>query len=144
MGTVKKIFKKYKEALMYLIFGVLTTVVSLVSYYVLTFTILNPNNSVSLQIANILSWIISVIFAYFTNKKYVFNSKTSNRVKEFLGFVGGRVTTLILDIIIMFLFVTLLNFSDKIIKLISQVVVIILNYVISKFLVFNKTNGGVL
>lgn len=143
MGTIKIIFKKYKEVLMYLIFGILTTLVSLISYYVLTFTILNPKNSVYLQIANILSWVISVIFAYFTNRKYVFNSKTSNHVKEFIGFVGGRVTTLILDIIIMFLFVTLLKFNDKIIKLISQVAVIILNYVISKFLIFNKTNGGV-
>ena len=61
-----------REVIMYLIFGVLTTVVSLVVYYALIFTILNPENAIQLQIANILSWVAGVAFAYVTNRKYEF------------------------------------------------------------------------
>ncbi|MBQ2873648.1 MAG: GtrA family protein, partial [Bacilli bacterium] len=72
------LYKKYKEIINYLIFGVLTTVVSLATYYLLVFTILDPNNPLELQIANIISWITCVTFAYITNRKYVFNSKNKN------------------------------------------------------------------
>lgn len=137
---MKELFNKYKEIIMYLIFGVLTTVISLIVYYVLTYTILNPNNSIYLQIANILSWIAGVFFAYFTNRKYVFESKNENKLKEFISFVGARVTTLILDMIIMGVGVTFLHINDKILKLISQVLVVIANYVLSKLIIFKKSN----
>lgn len=137
---MKELFNKYKEIIMYLIFGVLTTVISLIVYYALTYTILNPNNSVYLQIANILSWVAGVLFAYFTNRKYVFESKNENKLKEFTSFVGARVTTLILDMLIMGVGVSLLHGNDKILKLISQVLVIVGNYVLSKLIVFKKSN----
>ena len=127
---------------MYLIFGVLTTIISLIVYYALTYTILNPNNSIYLQIANILSWIAGVLFAYFTNRKYVFESKNKNKLKEFTSFVGSRVTTLILDMLIMGVGVSLLHGNDKILKLISQVLVIVGNYVLSKLIVFKKKNNN--
>lgn len=139
---MKELFNKYKEIIMYLIFGVLTTVISLIVYYALTYTILNPNNSIYLQIANILSWIAGVLFAYFTNRKYVFESKNENKLKEFTSFVGARVTTLILDMLIMGVGVSLLHGNDKILKLISQVLVIIGNYVLSKLIVFKKKNNN--
>ena len=139
---MKELFNKYKEIIMYLIFGVLTTVISLIVYYALTYTILNPNNSIYLQIANILSWIAGVLFAYFTNRKYVFESKNKNKLKEFISFVGARVTTLILDMIIMGVGVSLLHGNDKILKLISQVLVIVGNYVLSKLIVFKKKNNN--
>ena len=137
---MKELFNKYKKIIMYLIFGVLTTVISLIVYYALTYTILNPNNSIYLQIANILSWIAGVLFAYFTNRKYVFESKNENKLKEFISFVGARVTTLILDMIIMGVGVTFLHINDKILKLISQVLVVIANYVLSKLIIFKKSN----
>ena len=137
---MKELFNKYKEIIMYLIFGVLTTVISLIVYYALTYTILSPNNSIYLQIANILSWIAGVLFAYFTNRKYVFESKNENKLKEFISFVGARVTTLILDMIIMGVGVTFLHINDKILKLISQVLVVIANYVLSKLIIFKKSN----
>lgn len=139
---MKELFNKYKEIIMYLIFGVLTTVISLIVYYALTYTILNPNNSIYLQIANILSWIAGVLFAYFTNRKYVFESKNENKLKEFISFVGARVTTLILDMLIMGVGVSLLHGNDKILKLISQVLVIVGNYVLSKLIVFKKKNNN--
>ena len=72
---MKELFNKYRDIIMYLIFGVLTTVISLIVFYVLTKTILNANDKIELQIANIISWIAGVTFAYITNSKYVFNGK---------------------------------------------------------------------
>ena len=132
------IYKKYKEIINYLIFGALTTIVSLLTYYLLVFTVLNPNNPLELQIANIISWITCVTFAYITNRKYVFNSKDKNILKEIIKFYSSRLTTLFLDMTIMFIFVTKLSFSDKIIKIIVQIIIIGLNYILSKILVFKQ------
>lgn len=139
---IKKIYLKYKEIINYLIFGVLTTIVSLLTYYLLVLTILNPNNPIELQIANIISWITCVTFAYITNRKYVFDSKNKNILKEITKFYSSRLTTLFLDMIIMFIFVTKLHFNDKIIKIIVQIVIIILNYILSKLLVFKKDKNS--
>lgn len=134
------LYNKYKEIINYLIFGFLTTVISLMTYYILTATLLNIRNNIELQIANIISWCVGVLFAYFTNRKFVFNSKNKCRKKEFITFTCSRITTLILDMFIMFIFVSLLNGNDKIFKLISQVLVIIGNYILSKIVVFKKDN----
>ena len=133
---LKKILNK--EVIMYLIFGVLTTVVSLLVYYGCIYTFLNPENAVQLQIANIISWIAGVAFAYITNRKFVFESNESNQLKEISKFVTSRLATLFLDMIIMFIGVTCLHGNDKIVKLISQVLVIIGNYIFSKIFVFKK------
>lgn len=135
---IKNIYLKYKEIINYLIFGVLTTIVSLLTYYLLVLTILNPNNPIQLQIANIISWITCVTFAYITNRKYVFNSKDKNIIKEIIKFYSSRLTTLFLDMLIMFIFVTKLELNDKLMKIIVQVIIIILNYILSKLLVFKK------
>ncbi len=133
---LKKVLNK--EVIMYLIFGVLTTVVSLLVYYGCIYTFLNPENAVQLQIANIISWIAGVAFAYITNRKFVFESNESNQLKEISKFVTSRLATLFLDMIIMFIGVTCLHGNDKIVKLISQVLVIIGNYIFSKLFVFKK------
>ena len=138
MKKLIAIYEKYKEIINYLIVGGLTTVVSLVVYYAAVFTFLNPENAFELQLANIFSWVIAVIFAYFANRKYVFESKNNNKIKEATKFVGSRVTTLLLDMLTMYIGVTLFKFNDKFIKLISQILVIIGNYIISKFFVFKK------
>lgn len=132
-----KIYMKYKEKILYLFFGVLTTLISLLTYYILTFTILNVDNSLELQIANIISWITGILFAYFTNREYVFNSNNKN-IKEFIKFILSRIFTLLLDMLIMYVFVTKLKYNNIIIKLVSQVVVIVTNYILSKLIVFKK------
>ena len=137
---IKELYKKYKEIINYLIVGGLTTFVALGVYYGSVLTFLNPNNGIELQIANILSWIAGVIFAYFTNRKYVFESKNPNKLQEAAKFTASRLVTLFLDMATMFIGVTLLKFNDKIIKLIAQVLVIIGNYIFSKLFVFNKAN----
>lgn len=134
---MKELIIKHKEKILYLIFGGLTTLVSLIVYYGVTFTILNPENAIELQIANILSWICGFLFAYFTNRKYVFNSNNKKN-KEFLLFFISRISTLLLDMLIMYIFVTKLNLNNIIFKLISQVLVIIINYILSKIIVFKK------
>lgn len=138
MEKIKEMYLKYKEIINYLIFGVLTTVVSLGVYYICVYTFLNPENVVQLQIANIISWVAGVAFAYVTNRKFVFESKEENKLKEAGKFVTSRITTLLMDMVIMFIGVTLCKFNDKIIKLISQVVVIVMNYLLSKIIVFKK------
>lgn len=138
MDKIRDLYVKYKEIVNYLIFGVLTTIVSLAVYYFSVFTFLNPENSVQLQIANVISWIAGVAFAYFTNRKYVFEKTEKNQLKEASEFVMARVITLIMDMLIMWLGVTRLQFNDKIVKLISQVVIVVSNYVFSKLFVFNN------
>ena len=138
MEKIKELYLKYKEVINYLIFGVLTTVVSLVIYYISVFTFLNQEDAIQLQIANIISWIAGVAFAYFTNRKFVFESKEKNKLKEAGKFVLARATTLVMDMLIMWLGVTVLHLNDKIIKLISQVVIIVSNYIFSKLFVFKN------
>ena len=135
---IKNLYDKYREIIIYLIVGVLTTIVSLFSYYICVNTILDPNNGIELQIANIISWSLAVLFAYFANRIFVFKSKTNNKLKEASSFVLSRVLTLLIDMAIMFLLVTCLKQNDKIAKLVVQVVVTILNYLFSKLFVFKK------
>lgn len=133
---IKNTYLKYKEIIIYLIFGILTTIVSLLTYYLLTYTILNPEIPLELQTANIISWITCVTFTYITNRKYVFNSQNKNIIKEIIKFYISRLSTLFLDMSFMYIFVTKLNLNDKIIKIIINIIIIILNYILSKILVF--------
>ena len=138
MKKIKEIYLKYKELINYLIFGVLTTVVSLGTYYLLVFTILDANNPIELQIANIISWITCVTFAYITNKKYVFAPTNKSLIREMLEFYASRIASLFIDMGFMFLFVSVLKFNDTVIKMIGQVVIITINYILSKLIVFKK------
>ncbi len=138
MEKIKELYSKYKEIINYLIVGFLTTMVSLLTYYVSVNTFLDPDIPVQLQIANILSWIAGVTFAYFTNRKYVFESKEENSVKEASKFVASRIITLFMDMFVMWLGVSFLHFNDKIMKLVSQVIITISNYIFSKLFVFTK------
>ena len=133
-----ELYKKYKEIINYLIVGVLTTMVSLGTYYISVITFLNPNNPLQLQIANVISWIAAVSFAYVTNRKFVFESRNSNILKELATFVGARVATLLMDMFCMFLMVTCLGINDKIAKIIVQVIVTVANYIFSKLWVFHS------
>ena len=133
-----KLYKKYEEIINYVIVGGLTTFVSLFSYFVCVHTFLNPTNPLQLQIANTISWICAVTFAYITNRVFVFKSENKNRLIELVLFYGSRITTLLVDMVIMFVLVTILKINDTIAKLMVQIIVMILNYIFSKMLVFRK------
>ena len=132
------IYKSKKEVINYLIFGVLTTIISLLTYYLLTTFLLDVEKELELQLSNIISWIISVLFAYVTNRKYVFESKNTNKVKELKNFFASRILTLFEDMLIMYLGVSILKVNDKFIKILSQIIVIVSNYILSKLFVFKK------
>lgn len=127
-----KIYHRHRQIVNYLIVGVLTTIVSIVSYNILRFIISNY------MICTVLSWVIAVAFAYVTNRKYVFESQEQNILKELSKFVSSRILTLLIEMLIMFLLVDLCGIYDRIAKLVVQVVVTILNYIFSKILVFQK------
>ena len=143
MNNIINLYKKYQEIINYLIVGVLTTVVSIVTYFLFSL-ILDIENNILFIIANVLSWICAVVFAYITNKKFVFNTTTSNKkeeIKVFSMFVSSRITTLLIELAFMFITVKVILINDKIAKVIAQFIVIVLNYVLSKLFVFKKKNN---
>ena len=135
MKKIFRLYKKYEEIINYVIIGGLTTFVSLATYYICVLLFLNPSNPFELQVANVISWICAVTFAYFTNKKFVFKDN-SKGIASAIKFFASRVSTLLIDMISMYTLVTLIRINDKISKIIVQFIVLILNYVFSKFIVF--------
>lgn len=139
LRIVNPFYKKNKEILLYLFFGGLTFLVSISSY-----ALFNIRIGWNALTANIASWILAVAFAYVTNRTWVFESSTdrgSNLIKEITGFVGGRIATLVIEELILFIFITEFEMNSVLVKIVAQVVVIALNYVISKMIVF-KPEGG--
>lgn len=136
INAFKPFYKNHKEALLYLFFGGLAFFLNL--FLFILFTSLMGINEL---IANVISWVICVLFQFFTNRIWVFDGYVETR-KEFVqqvsSFFGGRIFTLVVEEVILAIFITWLAFNSVIVKLIAQVIVIILNYIISKFYVFKK------
>ena len=142
MINIIELFINFKVIIYYLIFGVLTTIVSLATKYLLLFTILDAKNGFELQIAVTVSWIVACTFAYITNRIWVFESKSKQILKEAIKFYMSRLVTLGLEMLIMFIFVTLLGLNSNtwviVWTIVAQVVIIIGNYVLSKLVVFKN------
>lgn len=129
-------YRSHKEGMRYLIFGALTTVVNIVVYAILYYA-LNINNATS----NIIAWILGATFAYVTNKLYVFDSKVSNKkelLREIAYFYGCRLLTLAIDEAIMIITVDNWNWNALLMKILANIIVIILNFIFSKILIFKK------
>lgn len=122
-----------KEVVLYIIFGVLTTLVNIVSYLLLA-KIFGINNLFS----NVMAWGISIVFAYITNRIFVFESKNKNILYEFALFVTGRGLSGILDSVLFYVLVVWLMFDDVISKIVINIIVIIINYVLSKEIIFKE------
>ena len=136
INFVLRMMKKYQSFIAYAVFGVLTTIVNIVTYSVCYNSI-----GISNTLSNVLAWILSVAFAYVTNKIWVFDSKSwAWKVlrREVPAFVSCRLATGILDIVIMFVCVDVMGWHAMLMKIISNVLVIILNYVFSKLIIFKK------
>lgn len=130
------LYFKYKEIIMYLIFGVLTTLVDFAVYFPLANFF-----HVHYLIANTLAWIAAVLFAFVTNKLWVFESRSFAPkivLKELVMFAGGRIVSLCVQQILLYITVDLAHINKNISKLAVSVIVIILNYVLSKLLVFRS------
>ena len=130
MNNIKKLINK--EIILYVIFGVLTTIVNLIAYYLFS-NIININYLIS----NAIAWIISVVFAYITNKFFVFNSSYINKdviIEEFIKFMNCRLISGLSEVVLLFLFVDLLLMNDIVAKLIIGVLVALINFIFSKYL----------
>jgi len=135
---IKALCIKYREILIYLIVGVMTTIVSWLACFVAEL-FLDPTVAMQNNIINTIGWVAGVSFAYPLNRKWVFRSTNPQILKEFLGFAGSRVSTWILELLVMLVSVNLLKIDYWIAKIfIAAVLVTILNYVISKLLIFKK------
>ena len=136
---LKKVADSYRthiQVMRYLIFGVLTTIINIISYTI-CFYALKINNLIS----NVIAWIIAVIFAYVTNRKYVFDSKANTNkdiIKEIARFFASRLITLGVDEFIMYITVDNWGWNALVMKILSNIIVIILNFVFSKLIVFKK------
>lgn len=136
IDKVVKLIKKYKEVINYLIFGVLTTLVNIVVYEIFTKAF-----HVDYLVSTVIAWIFSVAFAYVTNKIFVFESKNNTKteiLKEIVSFVGFRLFSGVMDIVFMYITVDVFLFNDSLMKITSNVVVVILNYLFSKLFIFKK------
>lgn len=134
---IKNLWLRYKELFFYAVFGVGATVINIVSYRVLA----NTFGKKYFLIANIIAWILAFIFAFITNKLFVFESKrweAQIAMKEFVGFLSARLATGILDTVLMLFFVSVISLDDTLSKIIINILVIIINYVASKFFIFKK------
>ena len=144
MEKIKSLYEKYREIINYLIFGVLTTIVNIGTKYALLFTIFDAKNAVELQLAITISWILAVLFAYITNRKFVFESKNKNKMKELISFFSTRIASLLLEMFIMWFFITLLKLNSDIYVIIftilTQILVVVGNYILSKIFVFKKVD----
>ena len=135
---VKKIITKFftKEVIFYGLFGVLTTIVNLGSFYVL-----NSILKIEENISNAFAVFIAVLFAYFTNRKLVFNSTASTfkeKIIEFFKFIAGRAFTMLVELVGFWFLATFLGINELISKLTITILVIILNFFISKFFAFKR------
>ena len=141
MKKIIELYKKYKEVVNYLIFGGLSTLVNFFSYYIFARTL-----NIDEVISSGLSWFCAVLFAYVTNKLFVFETKKSNKkevIKEMLSFFLARVISgALCDVGTFALMIKVLGINDIIAKLVTQVMVIIVNYLFSKLIVFKKEKNN--
>lgn len=132
----KQIVNKYKDIIPYIVFGILTTLVNMVVYWICAHAF-----RITVVVASIIAWVAAVLFAYVTNRKWVFYSEAFSKreiIKEIVTFFSCRLLTGVVDWVIMYVFAVLIGLDDVIIKAIANVVVIVLNYMASKFLIFSK------
>ena len=134
---IKELIKKYEEIIKYLIIGVAITALNYIVFAILTNTA-----NIEMHTSNVIAWFVSVIFAYFTNKLFVFESKSFKLNvlgKEILSFGIARIFSLGLEEVMLYVFVNLLNMNKFVIKLIANVIVVIVNYALSKFIIFKNS-----
>ena len=130
---LRPFYVKYKEPLLYLFFGGLTTLIS-----IFVFWLFNSPLGLNELVANLISWLLAVLFAFLTNKTWVFQSGGQEKgfLSLMLSFYAGRLVTLGVEELLLLVFITWLGFNSMVVKILAQIVVIVLNYVISKLLVF--------
>ncbi len=142
MKKIKQLYLRYKEIINYIIFGGLTTVVNFIVYFASTKLL-----TIDEVISNIIAWFISVLFAYVTNRIFVFESKKGgfkNIVIEMVSFFLARVFSgICCDIGTFAVMIKVFNINDTIAKIVTQIMVIVMNYLLSKLVIFRKNSEEV-
>ena len=136
LDKLKALYARYRDVIPYLFFGVCTTLVNMAAYWVAAYPL-----GLSVAASTVITWILAVLFAYVTNRRWVFHSsaRTANEIaREMLSFFSCRLATFLVDLGCMFLFVDVLHWNDILIKALDNVLVVVLNYVASKLLIFRK------
>ena len=136
MEKLKQLWKKHKELILYVFFGGCTTLINIISYFACRELMHLP-----VVPADVLAWLVSVIFAYVTNKLFVFESKSWRLMlvlKEGAAFLAARVFSLGLDVAMLYVTVTVLGWWELPMKVLANVVVIVINYIFSKWIIFRK------
>lgn len=131
----KKLYYKYESMILYVFFGGLTTLINFAVHFSARFL------GADVPAATTVAWFCAVLFAYFTNRKWVFKSRTTGFgafIKEMASFFGARIFSYLVEVAIMTAFVKWLGFNELLIKIAANVVVLILNYILSKWIVFRK------
>ncbi len=129
-------YQKYKAVILYVFFGGCTTLVNIFAYYLSTRQL-----RLGVTVSTLLAWWIAIVFAYITNRTMVFHSKNrsfASITAEFVFFAGCRLLTGLLDVLIMYCFVKLLHYPDLMMKIISNILIIVLNYAASKIFIFRQ------
>lgn len=129
-------YREHKEGMRYLVFGALSTVVNFVVYDFI---------NLSTTIRNVIAWVVAVMFAYITNKAFVFFTKAKDikdLIREIISFFGARVITLVIETIFLYIFIDKFGFNDNLMKIISSIFVIILNFIFSKLFIFKKEDNN--
>lgn len=133
---IKQLLKKYRELILYGFWGILTTILNYGIYFIFT-----KNFNINYLFSNIIAWLFAVIFAFITNKIFVFQSTSWNFsivFNELWQFISARLFSVIVETIILYTFVNCLGFRDDILKIFTNILVIIINYVLAKFVIFYK------
>ena len=132
---IRSLYIKYKEAILYLFFGGLAFLLNMFLFAILI------NVSIDELLANIIAWVITVIFAYVTNTIWVFSARPTSfksMIIQICQFFSGRIITLIIEEVLLLIFISIMGFNSIIVKFISQVIVIVMNYIISKIWVYRE------
>ena len=136
MEKLKQLWKRHKELILYVFFGGCTTLINIISYFACRELMYLP-----VVTADVLAWLVSVIFAYVTNKLFVFESKSWRLMlvlKEGAAFLAARVFSLGVDVAMLYVTVTVLGWWELPMKVLANVVVIVINYIFSKWIIFRK------
>ena len=131
------LFQRYRETILYLVFGVLSTIVNIVTYLFFTRVI-----KLNVLVANSIAWLLAVLFAYITNKFFVFESKETNLrflTKEFTSFASCRIFSGAIEMGLMYVMIDLMSINDFIVKITTNVIVVVLNFIFSKLIIFKNT-----
>lgn len=138
---IKQLYFKNKEIILYFIFGGLTTLINLAVFWVFTDILLTKDSILNTVISISVAWLIAVIFAFITNKLYVFESKSRETAvigKEFILFAICRLISYFFDLGFVILFANILGYNEILVKIISNVIVVVINYIASKLFIFKK------